>query len=92
VEDGVELLAESQIVGPSGEVLAKAMTAGDEIVDLACDLDLAQRYRNTLFDFERYRMVEHYGLITERRDSIPPSPLNRPNRPNPSNPPTGGAP
>jgi predicted amidohydrolase len=72
VEDGVELLAESQIVGPSGEVLAKATTAGDEIIDLECDLDLAQDYRKTLFDFERYRMVEHYGLITERRDSVAP--------------------
>ena len=33
VEEGCELLADSQIIAPSGEVVARATTAGDEIVD-----------------------------------------------------------
>ncbi|MFN8025714.1 MAG: nitrilase-related carbon-nitrogen hydrolase [Acidimicrobiia bacterium] len=64
VEEGVELLAESQIIGPSGEVIAKAETNGDELVHAEIDLDLTARYKQTVFDFVRYRRPEMYGLIT----------------------------
>ena len=72
VEAGVELLAESQIIAPSGEVVAKAVTNGDEVIEVECDLDLCANYKETLFDFERYRMIEHYGIITEQRGATPP--------------------
>jgi predicted amidohydrolase len=72
VEDGVELLGESMIVAPSGEVVAEAATIADELVVAECDLDRVTDYRGTLFDFERYRMPEHYGLIVERRGESPP--------------------
>ena len=36
------------------------------------DLDACAQYKNTLFDFDRYRRPEVYGLITERRGAIPP--------------------
>ena len=39
VEEGVDSLAESQIIAPSGEVVAKAVTTGDEVIVAACDLD-----------------------------------------------------
>jgi N-carbamoyl-D-amino-acid hydrolase len=64
VEEGVELLAESQIIGPSGEVVAKAVTSGDELVIATCDLDACQRYKQTVFDFQRYRRPSMYGAIT----------------------------
>lgn len=67
IEGGVHSLAETQIVAPSGEVVAKAVTEGDEVVVAACDLDLCDAYRKTLFDFDRYRMVEHYHRITAQR-------------------------
>jgi hypothetical protein len=35
---------------------------------------MCDSYRKTLFDFDRYRMVEHYGLITSQRGVIPPPP------------------
>lgn len=70
VEGGVHSLAETQVLAPSGEVVAKAVTEGDEVVVACCDLDLCDAYRKTLFDFDRYRMVEHYGLITERRGIV----------------------
>jgi hypothetical protein len=38
----------------------------------ACDLDLCDNYRKTLFDFDRYRLPEHYGLITSQRGVVPP--------------------
>ena len=77
-EEGVELLAESSIVAPSGEVLVRAATAGDELIVADCDLDLCERYKGTLFDFDRYRRPECYGLITERRGAIPPPEEVRP--------------
>jgi len=61
IEGGVHSLAESQIVAPSGEVVAKATTEGDEVIVAACDLDRCADYRRTLFDFARYRRPETYG-------------------------------
>jgi predicted amidohydrolase len=71
-EEGVELLADSCIIAPSGQVVAAARGSGDELVVAACDLDLCARYKDTLFDFGRYRMIEHYGLITSRRGAVAP--------------------
>jgi uncharacterized protein YjlB len=62
------------IIAPSGQIVAQSLTQGDESSSAYCDLDWCDRYRKTLFDFEHYRMVEHYGLITERGVSaIPPA-------------------
>jgi predicted amidohydrolase len=66
VEEGVESLAQSSIIAPSGEIVAQAYTAEDELVAARCDLDWCHRYKKTLFDFDRYRMVEHYEPITRR--------------------------
>jgi N-carbamoyl-D-amino-acid hydrolase len=70
-EEGVELLAESQIIAPSGEVVAMAETATDELVFATVDLDAGQHYRGTLFDFDRYRMPEHYTAIVEQKGIAP---------------------
>jgi hypothetical protein len=71
----VESLAESQIIGPSGEVVARCLTTGDEVVVHVCDLDLCRDYKGTLFDFDRYRRPELYGLITSTRGPVvPPHP------------------
>jgi predicted amidohydrolase len=64
-EEGAELLAESQIIAPSGEVIARCATAGDEVVVAACDLELCAHYKKTLFDLARYRRPEMYGAITK---------------------------
>jgi predicted amidohydrolase len=65
LEEGVEMLAESQVIAPSGEVVARCTTDGDEVVVAACDLDLCAHFKQTLFDFARYRRPEMYGAITE---------------------------
>ncbi|MEO8162821.1 MAG: N-carbamoyl-D-amino-acid hydrolase [Ilumatobacteraceae bacterium] len=67
VEEGVEGLAESCIIAPSGELLAKATTNSDELIVAACDLDWCNRYKSTLFNFDRYRRPEMYGPITSQR-------------------------
>ena len=64
IEEGVESLAQTAIIAPSGQIVAQATTIGDELVVARCDLDMCDRYKKTLFDFDRYRRPEMYGLIT----------------------------
>ena len=64
IEEGVDSLAESMIIAPSGEIVAQATTTDDELVVADCDLDWCKHYKNTLFDFDRYRRPEMYELIT----------------------------
>ena len=72
LEEGVASLAESQIIAPSGEVVAQAVTDGDEVVLTEIDLDVCAHYKATLFDFDRYRRPDAYGLITSQRGATPP--------------------
>ncbi|MEY2455253.1 MAG: N-carbamoyl-D-amino-acid hydrolase [Acidimicrobiaceae bacterium] len=72
VEEGVDSLAESQILAPSGEVVAKCATNADEVIVAVCDLDRCADYKNTLFDFDRYRRPEMYRRITEQRGVVEP--------------------
>lgn len=72
VEAGCELLGESRIIAPSGETVAVTTTTDDEVIVADCDLDLCANYKETLFDFDRYRMIEAYGAITSQRGPTPP--------------------
>lgn len=72
VEEGVDSLAQSMIVAPSGQIVAQCTTADDEVIVATCDLDRCANYTSTLFDFERYRRPEVYRLITERKGAIEP--------------------
>jgi hypothetical protein len=67
IEEGVDGLADSSIIGPSGEILAKTITSADEVITAVCDLDWCNNYKNTLFNFDRYRRPEVYGRITGQR-------------------------
>ncbi len=71
-EDGHGLYGGSCIVAPTGEIVAQAMTEGDEVITYTCDLDLGDYIKNTIFDFAAHRRIEHYGLITERTGPVPP--------------------
>ena len=71
-EDGVDMMGGSCIVAPTGEILAMAGTLDDELVVAACDLDLGGYIKETVFNFEKHRRIEHYGLITERTGAVPP--------------------
>ncbi|MEP1124531.1 MAG: nitrilase-related carbon-nitrogen hydrolase [Ilumatobacter sp.] len=65
VEEGVESLAQTSIIAPSGQIVAQATTIGDELITARCDLDMCERYKKTLFDFDRYRRPEMYSVITD---------------------------
>jgi predicted amidohydrolase len=71
-EEGVDSLAQSMIVAPSGQIVAQALTADDELVVARCDLDWCKRYTGTLFDFDRYRRPEVYTRITSQRGAVLP--------------------
>lgn len=74
VEEGVDSLGQSCIVAPSGQIVAQALTTDDELVVARCDLDWCQRYKGTLFDFDRYRRPEVYDRITAQRGvELPPA-------------------
>jgi predicted amidohydrolase len=70
VEEGVLGLADSSIIAPSGEILAKTATIDDELVTAKCDLDWCYQYKDTLFNFDRYRRPEVYGPITQQRGAV----------------------
>jgi predicted amidohydrolase len=63
-EDGHGLIGGSSVVAPTGEIAARAVGEGDEIVVHEADLELGRYIRRTVFDFARHRRVEHYGIIT----------------------------
>jgi predicted amidohydrolase len=67
VEEGVDSLGQSCVIAPSGQIVAQAYTTGDELITASCDLDWCEHYQGTVFDFERYRRIEHYGRITGQR-------------------------
>ncbi len=73
IEEGSDMVGQSVIIAPSGEIVAMASTLSDEVITATCDLDLGKRYRETIFDFARHREPDAYRLIVERRGTIPPA-------------------
>ena len=70
VEEGVDSLGQTCIVAPSGQIVAQTLTTNDELIVAACDLDWCERYKGTLFNFDRYRRPEVYTRITQQRGAI----------------------
>jgi predicted amidohydrolase len=65
-EDGHAMIGGSAIVAPTGEIAALALTEEDELITTTLDLDLGEYLRRTVFNFDKHRRTEHYGLITSR--------------------------
>ena len=73
IEEQVDSLAQSVIVAPSGQIIAQCITTGDEVISATIDLDFCDTYKNTLFDFDYYRMPQYYSRITQQRGAeVPP--------------------
>ena len=62
IEDAVGWACET-----TGEVLAKTVTDGDELVWADCDLDWCKQYTGTLFNMSYYRRPEAYTHLVTRR-------------------------
>ncbi len=71
-EEGVESLAQSCIIAPSGQIVAQAVTTGDELITATADLDWCAKYKETLFNFSTYRRPELYQRITSQKGVIIP--------------------
>ena len=65
-EDGFHMIGGSCIVAPTGEIAAQAISEGDELIFTACDLSIGENFRKHVFNFQKHRRPEHYGLIVER--------------------------
>jgi predicted amidohydrolase len=65
-EDGFAMIGGSAIVAPTGEIAAQALSEDDEVIVVNLALELGEYLRRTVFNFEKHRRTEHYGLITER--------------------------
>ncbi len=72
LEEGVDMIAGSCIIAPTGEIVARASTDGDEVIVARCDLDLGQSYRDTTFNFALHRRPEHYRMIIDRTGPVAP--------------------
>jgi hypothetical protein len=71
-EEGCDMIGQSAIIAPSGEIVALCATQGDELITARCDLDLTRSLKETIFNFARHRRPEHYRLIVERTGAVPP--------------------
>ncbi len=72
-EEGCDMIGQSAIIAPSGEIVAMCATLGDELATARCDLDAARSYKETVFNFARHRRPEHYRLIVDRTGAEPPA-------------------
>jgi len=52
------------------EQRVQAYTTDDELVVARCDLDWCNKYKDTLFNFDKYRRPEVYGSITAQKGVI----------------------
>ena len=71
-EEGVDMIGQSAIIAPSGEIVAQASTLEDELIVAACDLDRCGPFKTSIFNFALHRRPEHYKLIVERTGAKPP--------------------
>jgi predicted amidohydrolase len=72
-EEGSDMIGQSAIIAPSGEIVAMCASLGDELATARCDLDATRSYKDTVFNFARHRRPEHYRLIVERAGAEPPA-------------------
>jgi predicted amidohydrolase len=64
VERGVEYIGDSMVIGPWGDVLARARTDGDELIVQDIDLDETLEAKGHL-NLAGRRRPETYGILTE---------------------------
>ncbi len=67
-EEGCDLIGQSCIVAPTGEIVAMAGTLGDELVVHDCDLDRCTEIRANIFSFRQHRRPEIYTALTAPHD------------------------
>ncbi len=64
-EEGCDLIGQSCIIAPTGEIVAMCSTLGDELIVADCDLDRSREIKDNIFNFALHRQPQHYGLLVE---------------------------
>lgn len=78
IEDGNELIGNSIIVDPQGEIIAEASSWDDELITADLNLDQCNLGRTTVFNFAAHRRPEHYRRIVDQVGSVPPAEWRKP--------------
>ncbi len=63
-EEGCDLIGESCIIAPTGEIVALCSTLGDELITAPCDFDRCAEIRANVFNFALHRRPEMYPLLS----------------------------
>ena len=71
-EENCDLLGQSCIIAPTGEIVAMCSTNDDELATAACDLDRCRELKDNVFNFGLHREPEMYRLIVETKGVIEP--------------------
>jgi predicted amidohydrolase len=64
-EEDCDLLGQSCIIAPTGEIVALASTLGDELIVADCDLGRCREIQDNVFNFAEHREPQNYGLISQ---------------------------
>ncbi|MEX2618479.1 MAG: N-carbamoyl-D-amino-acid hydrolase [Alphaproteobacteria bacterium] len=72
VEEGCELIGESCIIAPTGEIIAQCQTMGDELIVAKCDLDWCADIQKNRWNFAGNREPDYYGAITASKGVVSP--------------------
>lgn len=64
-EEGCDLIGQSCIIAPTGEIIEQCTTLDDEIIIADCDLDRCQEIRNNVFNFALHRRPQDYQVICD---------------------------
>ena len=64
LEEGSDLIGGSMIAAPTGEIIARAATTGDEVITAEVDLDRCAEIRANVFNFALHREPADYAPIT----------------------------
>jgi len=72
-EEGCDLLGQSCIIAPTGEIVAMSSTLGDELIVADCDLDRTREIKEHIFNFALHREPREYTLISETKGALSPA-------------------
>lgn len=63
-EEGCDLLGQSCIIAPTGEIVTQASTVKDELITYECDFERTREIKDHIFNFSLHREPQHYSVIT----------------------------
>lgn len=72
-EEDCDLLGQSAIIAPTGEIVAMCSTVEDELVTAVCDLDRCRELKDNVFNFALHREPETYRLIVDTKGPVEPA-------------------